>query len=197
VTSESSPPTSEMGKGGLVAFERQSLVGRSAGKRNRTSDDDARWQCLKAVSGIVANAKQKGAQQILEAVASIIDDRFGESRTRRERLERLDEGCVERILQIGVNRSGPSFHSSLGSGRFRFQMGLKTERRPKDRNGSSWTLTSEHHGAALDIGDRKDGVGGAEIDPKRLHWFIRHCARSAWVGGPPRLRARHRRGDIG
>jgi len=108
--------------------------------------------------------QHEGRQHVLEGVAAAQDAGFLEERAGRIALERLDEACLERLLDIGFDRPRAGLDDPPAGV---VRIGVKAQRRAE--GDDVLVLGGEGHqlGQAVrsDLGEHR--VGGAEIDADR------------------------------
>ena len=146
----------------LIARPRQRLVRRSARKAHRPPDHHALGKLHPRMR---LHPPQKPRQQILELQPPRIDLRVLEQRTRRKRLERLDEPALPRQLHEFVDRPRPRIHMRPPPHRI---IRLRKAQHGPERIERFLLVRKMHRlDRALRIQHRGDSVRRAEIETDR------------------------------
>src|SRR5690606_10212972 len=133
--------------------------------------------------------QEEGREQVLELVPTAEDLRLGEAFAGRERLERLDEAGVDRVLDVGVDGPGTGLDGPLARPLGRGDVG---QGRAEGEDLALWGRKAHEAGRTAGLGERDDGVGRAEVDADADAQRTLSMAGAGDGSPPPRSGARSR-----
>ncbi|MNN22579.1 hypothetical protein D3C81_1359430 [compost metagenome] len=103
---------------------------------------------------MVLQPQQEGRQQVLEAIAAVVDPRLGEGGAGGEGLERLDEARLQRVLDVGFDGPGPGLDHPFGRAAVAGLMQLEAQRRAEGEQVLLLDLEPDQGRRAVAVGQR-------------------------------------------